>query len=84
MEETEITQRFLMDLIEQQEYRCKLSGVELTPDTATLDHLNSVSSGGGHTAGNVAWVHSEINRMKGQLSVEEFVALCRKVVQYTR
>ena len=79
-----ITQKHLMELIKSQQYRCALSGVELTPEIATLDHVVPVSKGGQHDPENVMWVHSEINRMKGNLSVEEFKALCQKVVQYTR
>ena len=79
-----INRASLVKLIEQQEYRCKYSGIELTPDAASLDHIVPVSKGGEHVVSNVAWVHHEINRMKGQLSVEEFIALCSKVVQYNR
>jgi hypothetical protein len=82
--ENNITQSSLVRKIEEQGFRCKLSGVLITTGTASLDHLVPVSKGGAHTNDNVAWVHSEINRMKGQLSLEEFVAWCAKVVQYTR
>jgi hypothetical protein len=84
IEQAKLNRSYLVALIEEQGYRCKLSGIELTPDTASLDHIIPVSKGGEHCVGNVAWVHEEINRMKGQLSVEEFIALCLKVVQYTR
>lgn len=83
-EQTKLNRSYLVELIKEQEYRCKLSGIELTPDTAALDHIIPVSKGGQHSVGNVAWVHEEINRMKGPLSVDEFLALCSKVVQYTR
>jgi len=82
--QAKLNRTYLVNLIEEQGYRCRLSGLELTPDTAALDHIIPVAKGGEHVAENVAWVHEEINRMKGQLSVDEFVSLCRKVVQYTR
>jgi hypothetical protein len=84
IEQAKLNRSYLVALIEEQGYRCKLSGIELTPETAALDHIVPVSKGGQHCVGNVAWVHEEINRMKGPLSVEEFVAMCLKVVQYTR
>jgi hypothetical protein len=84
IEQAKLNRSYLVALIEEQEYRCKLSGMELTPEIAALDHIVPVSKGGQHCVGNVAWVHQEINRMKGQLSVDEFVSLCLKVVQYTR
>jgi hypothetical protein len=79
-----VTKSYLMELIKKQEYRCELSGMEITPDNATLDHKVPISKGGEHVEGNLAWVHAEINRMKGQLPLDEFVSLCRKVAQYTR
>ncbi len=82
--EQSVTQSFLVKLIEKQGYRCAISGAELTPDIASLDHIIPVSKGGKHAVDNVAWVHAEINRMKGQLSLDEFVSLCSRVVQYNR
>jgi 5-methylcytosine-specific restriction endonuclease McrA len=79
-----VTKVSLLQLIESQDYRCGISGVELTPETAALDHITPVSKGGEHVIENVMWVHHEINRMKGVLPIDEFVALCRKVTQYTR
>lgn len=80
----QINREHLVKLIEDQAYRCKLSGIELTPNTSSLDHVVPVSKGGEHVVGNVVWVHAEINRMKGQLSIEEFVSLCSKVAQYNQ
>jgi hypothetical protein len=82
--EKSITQSFLVDLIEKQQYRCAVSGIELVPEIASLDHIVPVSKGGKHVVDNVVWVHSEINRMKGQLSMDEFISFCNKVVQYSR
>lgn len=79
-----VNQPFLVKLIEKQGYRCAISGVELTPELASLDHIVPVSKGGEHAVDNVIWVHAEINRMKGQLSMDEFVSFCSKVVQYNR
>lgn len=80
----QINREQLVKLIEDQEYKCRLSGIELTPNTASLDHVIPVSKGGEHVVSNVAWVHSEINRMKGQLSVDEFISLCVKVAQHNQ
>jgi len=40
-----VTRMKLVHMIEQQEYRCKYSGIELTPETASLDHVVPVSKG---------------------------------------
>jgi hypothetical protein len=85
------------DLFVTQDRRCALSGVEINfgryrpaatdrrrgdwprLNTASLDR---VDSGDGYVLGNVQWVHKELNRMKGALSANEFVALCTSVVEH--
>lgn len=84
IEQAKLNRSYLVELIEKQEYRCALSGMPLTPDIASLDHIVPVSKGGKHEVGNVAWVHEEINRMKGTLSKDEFLAMCLKVVEHLR
>lgn len=69
----------LLDLIEHQDYKCALSGLELTPDTASVDHVVPVGRGGSHAKENLQVLHREINRMKGMLTNEEFVGYCRMV-----
>jgi hypothetical protein len=69
-------------LIESQEYRCALSGMELTPATASLDHKQPVSRGGAHDISNAQIVHCEVNRMKGVLTMDEFIRMCCRVTQW--
>lgn len=77
--ETSVKQSHLMNLVESQHYRCALSGIELSPETASLDHVIPIASGGHHEISNLQWLNCEVNRMKGTLSVEVFVDICRRV-----
>lgn len=72
----------LVELAEQQRFRCALSGLELTPTTSDLDHKVPVNDGGTHAVENLQWVHRTINRMRGTLSVDEFIRLCRVVADF--
>jgi len=74
-----VRQSDLMRLVEAQEFRCALSGIELTPETAALDHITPVASGGKHSINNLQWLNSEVNRMKGMLSVDVFIDICCRV-----
>jgi CRISPR/Cas system Type II protein with McrA/HNH and RuvC-like nuclease domain len=67
---------------ESQSGRCAYTGDELTPDNITADHIVPVSSGGSHDLDNVALVIDQVNAMKGTLSLDEYVELCRKVVAH--
>lgn len=77
-----ITAKRVLALIERQRFRCAISGRELTPETASLDHIVPLARGGKHELENVWAVDYQVNMAKGALSVEEFVALCREIVHH--
>ena len=77
-----ITAKQVLELVKQQGYRCPISNRELTPETASLDHIVPLGRGGDHDIGNVWIVHHEVNSAKGTLTLEEFVRLCREVVKH--
>ena len=73
----------LMGLLEKQGYKCALTGMVLTPETASPDHVEPVSCGGSHAPQNLQWVHTTINKMKSTLTQTEFVEFCSKVTAHT-
>ena len=83
-----LTREWLLDLLEQQQYTCALSGVaihlpqsiehEMRGDiTASLDRIDNAH---GYFPGNVRWVHKAVNRLRGSLSDEELLLFCQKIV----
>lgn len=81
-ENDKITKSGVLRLLERQKYRCCLTGWELTPHNASLDHRQPVSRGGTHTLSNAQALHEDVNRAKGTLTNEEFIELCRAVVRH--
>lgn len=77
-----ISKRDVLNLLESHAYCCALTGWELTPHTASLDHRLPVSRGGQHTVANAQVLHEDVNRAKGTLTNEEFIKLCRAVVRH--
>lgn len=69
-------------LLKSQEYRCALTGRELTPQTASIDHRQPLARGGSLASSNVQIVHIEANAAKGNLPLDDFVQLCREVVAW--
>ena len=69
----------LRNLAEQQDYKCWLTGVELTPRLSSLDHKKARSNGGEHDIENLCILHPVINAAKGSLNVEQFVHICHLV-----
>ena len=76
-----VTAKRLEKLVEQQAYCCALSGLPLTPDHASLDHIVAKSDGGEHIMSNVQWLDPRVNRMKGTMSQAEFIEMCTAVAK---
>ena len=77
-----VTTANVMQLLEHQGYRCALTGRRLQPATASLDHITPIRSGGEHVIENTQVLHKDVNRAKSTLTNEEFVQLCREVVDH--
>lgn len=74
----------LFKKLQEQEFRCSLTGIKLTPDVAQVDHIIPVSCGGSDAIDNLQWVHSTVNKMKSTLTQTEFLDICRKVTVWNR
>ena len=72
----------ILELLKTQEYRCAVSGQELSPSDAQLDHIIPVSVGGSNLIDNLQIVTSNINKMKGTMSNDEFIAVCKIVASW--
>lgn len=77
-----ITRKQIQALLDRQQYRCKATGWALTPETASLDHTVPVASGGEHAIDNIQIIDWRVNRAKGTMSMDEFVAMCRAVAMH--
>jgi hypothetical protein len=77
-----VTIEYAWDLFLKQDKKCALSGISLEIsgtgkyNTASIDRIDSSK---GYEPDNVQWVHKDINFMKGILSQEYFIDLCRKI-----
>lgn len=68
-----------------QNYECYYSGIPLIiGKNATLDHKRPVSRFPDDKTklNNIVWCDSQINEMKNNLTPEEFIEMCAKVLKY--
>ncbi|OHB60856.1 MAG: hypothetical protein A2Y12_10125 [Planctomycetes bacterium GWF2_42_9] len=77
-----ITGSQILKILEDQKYRCALSGRLLTPQTASVDHIIPLSKNGTHDISNIWVVDHKMNLAKGTMSVDEFISVCRDVVKF--
>ena len=84
----DLTPEYLWNLYLQQNEKCAISGIQLSPSVkfgtrgsgnASLDRIDNTK---GYIRGNVQWVDKTINAMRLTLSVEDFISTCKKVVEY--
>ena len=83
-----LTVEFLEELFEEQKGLCPITGFEMTLEgtrefkkkrfTASLDRIDS---GKGYTKDNVWFVTLQANYMKSQLTMEELVNWCQRIVE---
>lgn len=67
------------------ETQCYLSGekINLLEDNHyCLDHIVPPKSGGDNSLENAGILHKIVNRMKTDLSVDEFLAWCKKILEH--
>jgi hypothetical protein len=69
----------ILAILDAQGYRCALTGWKLTPETASIDHVQPLSRGGDHVVANAQIVDWRVNAAKGTLTNEEFVEMCLAV-----
>lgn len=74
----------LRRLIEDQGYRCALTGAALTPETASVDHVIPLADGGKNFIENLQIVRCDINAAKGTMSRDAFVRMCCDVADWSR
>lgn len=77
-----ITAKGLRKLLHYQKETCAITGEKLTPKTASVDHIIPLSAGGEHLMQNLQIVHSDVNRMKGTLGMDEFIQWCTRIAEF--
>jgi 5-methylcytosine-specific restriction endonuclease McrA len=74
--------RMLWSIWKQQRGRCALTGVRLTRYNCELDHIFPRSKGGSNERSNLRWLLDDVNQAKYNLTDEEFLNMCRSVVDF--
>jgi len=68
-------------LLDQQKYRCPVSGRELTPENCMAAHKVPIRKGGEHCFENIYLVTDAVTQIKRQLTDDELLELSRDIVK---
>ena len=82
----DLSLEFAMELYDKQEGKCALSGesLELTGDRylSNMISIDRIDSSRGYLEDNVQFVCVKYNMMKAHASMEDFVEMCNRIVEY--
>jgi hypothetical protein len=66
--------------LQLQDSKCYYTGEQLVPGVnASVDHKTPSTKGGADDLSNLIWVTRLVNSMKGELTQDEFLAICKAV-----
>lgn len=80
--EYNIDMKYAWDILVEQDNKCAYTKLPLEfpkdaiGGTASLDRIDSSK---GYVKGNIQWVHTNVNNMKGALTHNEFINICKKI-----
>ena len=85
-QECTITRNDLIEIWKEQEGKCNYSGLEMTtePSKMTTVSVERINSNIGYTRSNTVLVCNYVNRMKSDLTLDEFFKFCFKVHKYNQ
>lgn len=76
------TVKEVLNKLEAQDYKCALTGWELSPDNFSLEHIIPIAKGGGDSIDNLNPVHPLVNTAKGTMGQDEFIEMCVAVANH--
>lgn len=85
--EFDLTMEYIWDLYEKQNGKCALSGIPIEfglegPHDRKNVSLDRIDSSLGYIEGNVWWVDKDINLIKADLKLDEFIETCNKIANH--
>ena len=77
-----ITEEDAIEVLEKQNYKCTLTGIELTFKPIMTASIDRIENEKGYTKENIQWVHKHINIMKHRYAQEYFINMCHMVSKH--
>lgn len=85
-----ITKEQAYELLQKQNYICRLSGVPIYMSKTASEHNNGLTTASidridsniGYEIDNIQWVHIKVNIMKNKFDQTEFLQLCKLISNF--
>jgi 5-methylcytosine-specific restriction endonuclease McrA len=79
---TKLSATDLLGIAKKQQLICPLTGLKLTAQNISVDHIMAVSKGGSNAPSNIRLVHRIANHMKNHYSDTQFLEMCSLVTKH--
>lgn len=81
--ECDLDKDYLYALFKEQQGLCAIAKTVLKVEVGSLEclSLDKIIPDLGYVKGNVQWVAWAINRAKGELTMDQFVSMCQRVIE---
>lgn len=80
IKENSLSTKEIRETVKLQDNKCYLTGLPLTADNVSLDHIVPISKGGSGNKENLGLVVLSVNYMKRTLSVSELINYCELIL----
>ena len=87
---SELSREILFEILEEQNYKCALSGVELTCELRrgeriwTNASVDRIEAGGPYVKSNIQLVCRGLNSWRSSIPVDEFIWWCEQVANFSK
>ena len=71
-------------LAKRQKLKCAISGIKLTKDNLSIDHIIPLSKGGTSDLFNLQIVDKDVNIMKGTLLINDFLEKIKIIMEFNK
>lgn len=68
-------------LAKRQKLKCAISGIKLTADNLSIDHIIPLSRGGSSDLSNLQIVDKNVNLIKSTMTVDELLKFCKIILK---
>jgi hypothetical protein len=77
------------NLFVKQDRKCALTNLPIKFRSSTMiwdgdASLDRIDNSGGYTAGNIQWVHKDINKMKMNFTEEKLIEYCKLICKHRK
>ncbi|PJZ36999.1 hypothetical protein CH354_07715 [Leptospira levettii] len=81
MEKFKLKAGHIRSLLNQQNFKCYISGIELTYENVEIEHIQPLTKGGKHELENLCLIEKSLRELKRLKTREEILELCKVIIQ---